>query len=387
MKRQRLEEGLQVDVDVNRTRFNNTLVSPTSAHVLSQLLKLQSGGQKDHHQQQLGGTFRDPDARGSLAITNALASGTQSLGSSPTAGSPNLAALVSSLSPQNSDGRKATAPDLTTLLQSAVLLSSGLGSRPAADMDFKGLFAKNSVADMNANDNVVPNNLSKLSPTTTNTTTSSAVLRAPRRGSVTQKALADPLKATSSTKLPKKFSTASSTESSASSLSSSTVTPGAVVTKQADAMITKHVAASKRNVKAKPKPPLAPSNSVPEDALLKADNIDSNIINASPMINSPVMPANTTGAKRSRKPSSVERKSSDTSGENTLESEETRRKRKNNREKERRSEFNSMFDKLTQLLGLPDEAKMNKISLLACVIDTIGSLQTEIAQLKDQQCN
>jgi hypothetical protein len=53
----------------------------------------------------------------------------------------------------------------------------------------------------------------------------------------------------------------------------------------------------------------------------------------------------------------------------------TRRERKNNREKQRRSEVNVMFERLNRVLGLPLNARLDKISLLSAAIETIEGLK------------
>ena len=60
------------------------------------------------------------------------------------------------------------------------------------------------------------------------------------------------------------------------------------------------------------------------------------------------------------------------------EGEFSRRERKNNREKQRRSEVNTMFDMLNRSLGLNPAVRLDKISLLSTAIDTIDALRAQV---------
>lgn len=55
---------------------------------------------------------------------------------------------------------------------------------------------------------------------------------------------------------------------------------------------------------------------------------------------------------------------------------EDRRERKNQREKQRRTELNALFDNMVDLLGLPKETKADKVTVLASAINTIRQLRS-----------
>jgi len=62
-----------------------------------------------------------------------------------------------------------------------------------------------------------------------------------------------------------------------------------------------------------------------------------------------------------------------------------RKQRKNDREKQRRLEINEKFDKLAQLLGLADKAKLEKYNVLAEAVNVINSLKSRNTELRSEK--
>ncbi|GBG33455.1 Hypothetical Protein FCC1311_096782 [Hondaea fermentalgiana] len=237
-----------------------------------------------------------------------------------------MTSVMAKLSPTgDARSKQGPAPDLTSLLQSAMMLSSGIGARTDA-----------SAANL-------PMNFAALQSTLHGLRTPGASAQSP--GAVNQTSNSN--------------NNNNNNKNTTDTTSGPSPSPAAIAT-----------SLSPSHIKNRPGPSSA---ALPESTKLA--------IPQKRMAPGPLLPMPKDKIRRPRKLSTVERKESDQSAD-TEENEQTRRKRKNDREKERRSEFNAMFDKLNQLLGLPDEAKMNKISVLATTIDTIVSLQSEIADLK-----